>query len=123
MGRSLPLYALMQTIAMAACWLWFGVLWSVAVVNYSFADPAAWLLLASACAGLFGLRPNLERAIDRVWLQGYTTTPKVVAERLSQLRPIKRRIDIVFSLAVFLAVLLLILSANGVFDLGSGVTG
>jgi len=113
----------MQTIAMAACWLWFGVLWSVAVVNYSFADPAAWLLLASACAGLFGLRPNLERAIDRVWLQGYTTTPKVVAERLSQLRPIKRRIDIVFSLAVFLAVLLLILSANGVFDLGSGVTG
>jgi len=123
MGRSLSLYAVLQTLAMAACWLWFGVLWAVAVINYSFADPASWLLLASACAGLFGLRPNLERAIDRVWLKGYTTTPKVIAERLSELRPIKRRIDIVFSLAIFLAVLFLILSANGIVDFGSGVTG
>ena len=56
-----------------------------------------------ACAGLYGLRPNLERAIDTAWLQGVKNS-SALAERMAQLKPIKRRIDVFFSVVVLGAV-------------------
>jgi hypothetical protein len=89
------------------CWGWFGALWGVAVFNFTIGEIEWWLLVLSACFGLYGLRPNLEKAIDSAWL-GPKSTPAALAERAAQLKPVKRRIDIVFSLVV---IALLLLSA------------
>ncbi len=95
------MYITLQTLALVGCWIWFAGLWAVAFFNYDLGDVEWWLLVAAACAGLYGLRPNLERAIDTAWLQGLDNS-KAVADRLAQLRPIKRRIDLIFSLIMVL---------------------
>ncbi len=97
--KSLALYVTLQTLALALTWGWFAGLWSVAFFRFSLDDLEWWFLVASACAGLYGLRPNLERAIDTAWLQGINDK-QALAERFAQLRPLKRRISIVFSLVV-----------------------
>jgi hypothetical protein len=99
--KSIPVYITLQTLALVGCWIWFAGLWAVAFFNYDLGDVEWWLLVAAACAGLYGLRPNLERAIDTAWLQGLDNS-KAVADRLAQLRPIKRRIDLIFSLIMVL---------------------
>lgn len=71
----------------------------MAFFKYTLGDFEWWLLVISACAGLYGLRPNLERAIDSAWLQGIDNA-KALAERAAILRPIKRRIDMIFSLVL-----------------------
>jgi hypothetical protein len=95
----IALYATLQTLALAGCWLWFAVLWSVALFSYNLGDIEWWVLVVAASAGVYGLRPNLERAIDTVWLQGVKTSTALAA-RAAQLRPIKRRIDVLFSIAM-----------------------
>ena len=105
--KSLRLYAFLQTGALVVTWGWFAALWSVAIVAFTLEDLEWWFLVASACAGLYGLRPNLERAIDTVWLQGISDT-KALGERFAQLKPIKRRVSVIFSL-VTLAILTLLL--------------
>jgi hypothetical protein len=97
--KSIPLYITLQTLTLFGCWAWFGGLWSVAFFKYTLGDFEWWLLVISACAGLYGLRPNLERAIDSAWLQGIDNA-KALAERAAILRPIKRRIDMIFSLVL-----------------------
>lgn len=106
--KSLTLYAVLQTITLLVTWGWFAALWSVAIVLFTLEDLEWWLLVASACAGLYGLRPNLERAIDTAWLQGITDS-KALGERFAQLKPIKRRVAVIFSL-VTLALLTLLLA-------------
>lgn len=103
--NSIPLYITLQTLTLFGCWAWFAGLWSIAFFRYDLADLEWWLLVISACAGLYGLRPNLERAIDTAWLQGIENT-KALAERAAILRPIKRRIDLIFSLVVVTILLL-----------------
>jgi len=97
--KSIPLYVALQTLALFGCWAWFAGLWSIAFFSYDLGDLEWWLLVISACAGLYGLRPNLERAIDTAWLQGIDNS-KALAERAALLRPIKRRIDLIFSLVI-----------------------
>lgn len=97
--KRIVLYALLQASSLAVCWIWFAALWSFAFFVYSWEQFEWWLLVAAACAGLYGLRPNLERAIDTAWLQGLKSAP-AVAERVAQLRPIKRRIDLIFTVSV-----------------------
>ena len=122
-SKSLRLYATLQILTLLGCWAWFAALWSVAFFGFSLGDLEWWLLVASACAGLYGLRPNLEKAIDAAWLKGINNS-KALAERAAQLKPIKRRIDIIFSLVV-LGLLLLAAGAWLFFVLvggsGSGV--
>ena len=101
--KRIAIYAALQSLTLAACWAWFAVLWGVALVWYTMSDLAWWVLVAGACAGVYGLRPNLERAIDTAWLQGVKTSP-ALAERVAQLRPVKRRIDIFFSIAMLVLV-------------------
>ena len=98
--KSLRLYALLQTLTLIACWGWFAGLWSLAFFQFRLEEDIEWwFLVASACAGLYGLRPNLERAIDTAWLRGINN-PKALSERIAQLKPIKRRINLVFSIVV-----------------------
>ena len=97
--KSIPLYVILHTLTLFGCWAWFAGLWSVAFFRYDLGDLEWWLLVIAACAGLYGLRPNLERAIDSAWLQGIDNS-KALAERAAVLRPIKRRIDLIFSLVV-----------------------
>jgi len=97
-NRSIRLYAALQVAALIGCWAWFLVLLGLSTIeNYTMAQFEWWVLIGAACAGLFGLRPNLERAIDRTWL-GDLTNPAAAAERAAVLKPVKRRIDIIFSL-------------------------
>lgn len=116
--KSLRLYALLQTASLVATWGWFAALWSVAIVAFTLEDLEWWFLVISACAGLYGLRPNLERAIDTAWLQGISDT-KALGERFSQLKPIKRRVSVIFSL-VTLAILTLLLIFYAVNFLSAG---
>jgi hypothetical protein len=95
----LALYAALQTITLVGCWIVFVALWTFALFNYDLGDMEWWLLVAVACMGVYGLRPNLERAIDSAWL-GDLKNADAVTERIAQLRPIKRRIDILFSVSV-----------------------
>jgi hypothetical protein len=97
--KKLAQYAALQTLALLGCWTWFGALWAVAFFNYGLGELQWWVLVAAACAGLYGLRPNLERAIDTAWLQGVKNS-NMLAERVAQLRPIKRRVTMLFSLGV-----------------------
>jgi hypothetical protein len=119
--KRIRLYRTLQALTLAGCWIWFALLWTVAFFGYSLGDIEWWVLVAAATAGLYGLRPNLERAIDTAWLQGVKSST-ALAERAAQLKPIKRRIDIFFSvvvLALFVAAvaLWLIFGALGV-DIG-----
>jgi hypothetical protein len=111
--HNLRLYVTLQAVSSLFCWAWFAGLWAFAL-NYSLGDLGWWLLVLSACAGLYGLRPNLERAIDSAWLRGISNS-KVLAERVAELRPIKRRIDLIFSMLVFafLMVLLFVWLTSG----------
>jgi len=93
------MYVTLQALTLVGCWIWFAVLWSFAFFGYTWGDFEWWVLVAAACAGLGGLRPNLERAIDTAWLQDVKTSA-ALAERVAQLKPIKRRIDIYFSVIV-----------------------
>ncbi len=113
--KSITLYIVLQSLTLVACWVWFGGLWSVAFFGFAPEDLEWWFLVAAACAGLYGLRPNLERAIDAAWLKGITNS-KALAERAAQLRPVKRKIDLLFS-AIVIATLLLVsaLYFSGVF--------
>lgn len=107
-NRRIALYAALQSACLLFCWAWFGVLWTVAFFNFDYGQVEWWLLFGSGLAGLYGLRPNLERAIDSYWL-GAKTNPALLKERAAQLLPVKRRIDIIFSLlliVVFLGVLI-----------------
>lgn len=106
--KSLNLYIALQSLTLFGCWAWFAGLWAVAFFSYSLDNLEWWLLVISACAGLYGLRPNLERAIDTAWLQGITNS-KALAERAAILRPIKRRIDLIFSIVVISILLILAL--------------
>lgn len=103
--KKLAQYAALQALALLACWAWFGTLWAVAFFNYGLGDVQWWVLVVAACAGLYGLRPNLERAIDTAWLSGVKNA-NMLAERVAQLRPIKRRISLLFSVAVVVLFLL-----------------
>lgn len=103
--RSIVLYVILQTAALIFCWGWFAVWWSVAFFSFRLDQFEWWLLFATSLAGLYGLRPNLERAIDHYWI-GAKSTPTAVKERAEQLRPVKRRIDVIFSLT--LSVLLVV---------------
>jgi hypothetical protein len=121
-NRSIRLYAALQVAALIGCWSWFLVLLGISTLeNYTMAQFEWWVLIAGACAGLFGLRPNLERAIDRTWL-GDPKNPAAVAERAAELKPIKRRIDITFSL-VLLALVVLSLVFWYVLGLGQSAQG
>jgi hypothetical protein len=118
--RRIALYVLLQTLTLVGCWIWFAVLWSIAFFSYTLADFEWWLLVGTAVMGLYGLRPNLERAIDAAWLRGIKNS-KALAERVNQLKPIKRRIDVMFSIAVLV---LLVLAALIWFSLTlAGVGG
>lgn len=95
----LALYATLQSLTLVGCWAIFVTLWTFALFSYNMDNLEWWLLVAVACMGVYGLRPSLERAIDTAWL-GDSKTKEVLAERVAQLRPIKRRIDIIFSVGV-----------------------
>lgn len=104
--RRIALYALLQTSVLLVCWGWFAFWWWQAY--YFHLDQIEWwLLFGTSFAGLFGLRPNLERAIDAAWI-GKQTNKLLVEQRIAQLRPVKRRIDLAFSvvLIILLAALL-----------------
>ena len=115
--RSLQMYVVLQTLTLCGCWTWFAALWTIAFFNYTLGDLEWWLLVAAATAGLYGLRPNLERAIDAAWLKGVSGR-EALQERIAQLRPIKRRIDLTFSLGVLiLLVFLVILLVTGFIEI------
>src|SRR6478735_1946852 len=97
--KRIRLYVTLQALTLVGCWIWFALLWSFAFFGYTLGDIEWWVLVGAACAGLGGLRPNLERAIDTAWLQDVKTSA-ALAERVAQLKPIKRRIDIYFSVVV-----------------------
>ena len=105
--KSLTMYAMLQTLTLLVTWGWFAALWSVAIVSFTLEDLEWWLLVGSACAGLYGLRPNLERAIDTAWLQGITDT-KALGERFAELKPIKRRVSLIFSIGTLALLTLLV---------------
>lgn len=115
--KSLRLYAVLQSLTLLLTWTWFAVLWSWAFFNFDLGNLEWWLLVASACAALYGLRPNLERAIDTAWLQGITDT-KALGERFAQLKPVKKRVFLTFSLVV--VVLFIAVFTYGLF---SGLLG
>lgn len=97
--RPLSLYAALQSATLVGCWIIFVSLWTFALFNYDLGDVEWWVLVAVACMGVYGLRPSLERAIDTAWL-GDVKNSEALAARVAQLRPIKRRIDIFFSIGV-----------------------
>lgn len=92
-------YAALQALTLVGCWVVFVTLWSFALFAYELGDMEWWLLVVVACMSVYGLRPNLERAIDSAWLGDLKNT-QALSERIAQLRPIKRRIDIAFSIGV-----------------------
>jgi hypothetical protein len=106
--KSTGLYAALQALNLAFCWGWFAALGLLAILGYDLDQIGFWLLGGAACAGFYGLRPNVERAIDAHWAgDGATAASR---EKATLLRPIKRRIDMAFSivvLALLLAVLIL----------------
>ena len=112
--RSLQLYVVLQTLTLCGSWTWFAALWTIAFFNYSPGSLEFWLLLAAACAGVYGLRPNLERAIDAAWLKGVSGR-EALQERIAQLRPIKRRIDLTFSLGLLVLLLIMVILLVGGF--------
>lgn len=117
--RQITRYITLQAGSLAFCWGWFAGLWAMAFFGFSMGDFEWWILVASACAGLYGLRPNLERAIDSAYLKGLRT-PQALSERASQLRPIKRRIDLAFSVLVLLFIVVVTaLWLGGVFSVAS----
>lgn len=116
--KSIALYVVFQAGALVFCWGWFAALWSVAVFNFTISNFEWWLLVLSACAGLYGLRPNLERAIDTAWLDP-NSTPAALAERAAQLKPVKRRIDITFSLVVVALLILTVALWGGTLLTGN----
>ena len=121
--KSLALYATLQALTLVFSWAWFlAMLWSQALFGYSWGDFEWWFLMGAAFAGLYGLKPNLEKAIDTAWLKG-SNNPKALAERVAQLKPIKRRIDLIFSVAtlalLFFAAALWVV---GVLTFGGQVT-
>nr|ALS91382.1 region of unknown function (DUF2417) [uncultured bacterium] len=95
----LALYATLQSLTLVGCWAIFVTLWTFALFSYDMDNLEWWLLVGVACMGVYGLRPSLERAIDTAWL-GDSKSKEVLADRIAQLRPIKRRIDIIFSVGV-----------------------
>jgi hypothetical protein len=97
--RSLRMYALAQTLAVIPTWGWLAVLWTVAIFLYSPGQFEWWLLVGSGFAGAYGLRPNLERAIDTAWLEGITDT-RALGERFAQMRPIKQRVALISAVAM-----------------------
>lgn len=113
--KSLRLYALLQSLALLLTWSWFAALWSLAFFNFDLGNMEWWLLVGSACAALYGVRPNLERAIDTAWLQGIADK-KALAERFAQLKPVKRRVFVIFTLIV-----LALFAAVFVYALFSGL--
>ncbi len=115
--KSLRVYALLQTLTLCLTWLWFGVLWLIAFVNFNLDNLEWWLLVGSACAALYGLRPNLERAIDTAWLQGIADT-KALGERFAQLKPVKRRVFAISSLIV-----LALFAVFFIYGLSNGIVG
>ena len=118
--KSLTVYAVLQTLTLFLTWGWFAALWAVAMVAFTMSDLEWWLLVASACAGLYGLRPNLERAIDTAWLKGITDS-KALGERFAQMKPIKRRVAVIFSLVTLaLLTLLLVFFAFNVIGVPQG---
>jgi hypothetical protein len=118
--KSLSLYAFLHAATLCVSWGWFAGLWAVAIYGgYTPGDFEWWLLAASGLAGFYGLRPNLERAIDSAWLKG-VDNQKLLQERVAQLRPIKRRIDLVFTLVVLgLLVVFAALIFTGVLNMSS----
>lgn len=121
--KTTGLYIALQIATLVACWGWFAGVWFIAFISYSPLDFEWWVLVILASMGVYGLRPNLERAIDAAWLQGQDKR-EALAERAAQLRPIKRRIDVIFSL-VILAVLFCatILWFTGVIQIDTGTAG
>src|SRR5205823_1078943 len=97
--KRLALYATLQSISLVGCWTLFVALGTFALINYDLGDVEWWVLITVACMGVYGLRPNLERAIDSAWLSDVKNSD-ALAERIAQLRPVKRRIDIFFSVGV-----------------------
>jgi hypothetical protein len=97
--KNLALYATLQSLTLIVCWIIFVTLGTFALMNYDLGDVGCWLLLAVACMAVYGLRPNLERAIDTAWLSD-VKNQQALTDRVAQLRPIKRRIDIFFSVGV-----------------------
>jgi membrane protein required for beta-lactamase induction len=95
----LAVYATLQSLTLIGSWIIFVALWTYALFNYDMNNIEWWLLVGVACMGVYGLRPSLERAIDTAWL-GDSKNSQALAERVAQLRPIKRRIDILFSIGV-----------------------
>lgn len=115
--KSLRLYALLQSLALLLTWSWFAALWSLAFFNFDLGNVEWWLLVGSACAALYGVRPNLERAIDTAWLQGIADKT-ALAERFAQLKPVKRRVFVIFTLIV-----LVLFAAVFAYALFSGLIG
>lgn len=112
-SRRILAYVLYQVLALVFCWGWFAALWSLAFFNFGYDQIEWWLLFGSALAALYGLRPNLERAIDSYWLDA-RTNPSRARERAAQLLPIKRRIDLIFSLLLIaLLAVALVVGAAG----------
>ena len=107
-SRSLALYALLQVATLIFCWSWFIALGIGALVFFSIGQIEYWLLFLAACAGIYGLRPNLERAIDAFWL-GPKLNEGALKVRTDQLRPIKRRIHLIFTLVMFALLLVAII--------------
>src|SRR5690242_18665533 len=112
-SRRIALYVLYQVLTLIFCWGWFAALWSLAFFNFNYDQIEWWLLFGSALAALYGLRPNLERAIDSYWLDA-RANPALAKEKAAQLLPIKRRIDLIFSVLLFtvLAVALVVGAAG-----------
>ncbi len=95
----IALYATLQSLTLVGCWAVFVILWTFALFSYDMDNIEWWILVSVACMGVYGLRPSLERAIDTAWL-GDSKTKEALADRVAQLRPVKRRIDIIFSVGV-----------------------
>ena len=119
-GKSLALYAALQSASLGFCWIWFAALGIFGVSQYGLDQVQFWLLFGSACAGLYGLRPNLERAIDSMWLRE-KRTPAAASELIAQLKPVKRRIDVVFT--IIIVAIMLILGAVYSLEFIGVVTG
>jgi len=109
-SRSLALYALLQVATLIFCWSWFIALGISAFVLFSIGQIEYWLLFLAGCAGVYGLRPNLERAIDAYWL-GPKLNEGALKVRADQLRPVKRRIHLIFTLVMFALLLAAIIAA------------
>ena len=119
-GKALSLYVTLQSLVLLVSWAWFAALSSSAFLRYTVADAGWWLLVGAACAGFFGLRPNLERAIDAAWF-GRDAADRGTPE---QIKPIKRWIDVVVSFVIVVLVLVYVLLwyASAIYSSSSGHT-